>query len=151
VSLETPDDPLPLRREAFVRHYVANGGNATQAAISAGYSPDTAYSQGGRLLKDVEVAAAIEKQRAAIRVRYDISDDRIQQELAGIAFATVTMTHDDKGRPFASDVDYPVKVQALDKLARMGGLYSTKAETTTEDGMTVSITIRKRGGSDDED
>lgn len=33
--------------------------NATQAAIRAGYSPKTAYSQGQRLLKNVEIKKAI--------------------------------------------------------------------------------------------
>jgi phage terminase small subunit len=39
----------------FVTEYIKNGNNATQAAISAGYSEKTAYSQGSRLLKSVEV------------------------------------------------------------------------------------------------
>jgi phage terminase small subunit len=41
------------RRRLFIETYLANGHNATQAAISAGYSAKTAGSQGQRLLKDV--------------------------------------------------------------------------------------------------
>lgn len=52
--------PLNAKRAAFVREYLLNS-NATQAAIRAGYSPKTSYSIGGRLLKDVEVAAAIRR------------------------------------------------------------------------------------------
>ena len=37
--------------------------NATQAAIRAGYSPKTAYSQGQRLLKNVEVQKAMNEHR----------------------------------------------------------------------------------------
>lgn len=33
---------LTPKQQAFCEEYVANGGNATAAAISAGYSPDTA-------------------------------------------------------------------------------------------------------------
>jgi phage terminase small subunit len=44
------------RRSVFIAAYIANGQNATQAAISAGYSPKTAYSQGQRLLKVVDVS-----------------------------------------------------------------------------------------------
>ena len=40
--------------------------NATQAAIRAGYSEKTAYSQGQRLLKDVEVIELIEKGKKEI-------------------------------------------------------------------------------------
>jgi Terminase small subunit len=38
------------RRGVFVQAYMANGHNATQAAITAGFSAKTAYSQGQRLL-----------------------------------------------------------------------------------------------------
>jgi phage terminase small subunit len=52
--------PLNAKRAAFVREYLKDL-NATQAAIRAGYSAKTAYSIGGRLLKEVEVAAAVRK------------------------------------------------------------------------------------------
>lgn len=54
------------RRALFVEAYIANGGNATEAAKTAGYSPKTAYSAGGRLLKDVEIAAEVEKRRSQV-------------------------------------------------------------------------------------
>ena len=47
------------RQKIFVAKYLLCM-NATQAAINAGYSPRTAYSQGQRLLKHVEVKAAID-------------------------------------------------------------------------------------------
>ena len=37
--------------------------NATQAAIRAGYSEKTAYSQGQRLLKNVEIQKQIQKRK----------------------------------------------------------------------------------------
>ena len=40
--------------KVFAEHYAASG-NATEAAKAAGYSEKTAYSQGARLLKNVEV------------------------------------------------------------------------------------------------
>ena len=48
------------RQELFVQEYLVSL-NATQAAIKAGYSTKTAYSQGQRLLKNVEVLHAINK------------------------------------------------------------------------------------------
>jgi len=45
----------------FVTEYLKNGNNATQAAISAGYSEKTASSQGSRLLKSVEVQQYLNK------------------------------------------------------------------------------------------
>ena len=49
------------RKAVFTEAYIGNGHNATQAAITAGYSAKTAYSQGQRLLKDVETSAALAK------------------------------------------------------------------------------------------
>ena len=46
------------QQEKFAIEY-ATCGNATQAAKNAGYSEATAYSQGQRLLKNVEVAEMI--------------------------------------------------------------------------------------------
>ena len=48
------------KQGAFVREYLIDL-NATQAAIRAGYSEATAYSQGQRLLKNVEVQRAVEE------------------------------------------------------------------------------------------
>ena len=52
---------LTTKMRAFVEAYC---GNATEAALEAGYSPKTAYSQGQRLLKNVEVKAAIAARQA---------------------------------------------------------------------------------------
>lgn len=54
------------RRALFVEAYIANGGNATQAAITAGYSRKTARQQGARLLTDVDISTYVEKRRAAV-------------------------------------------------------------------------------------
>ena len=48
----------PMQRR-FVIHYVDNGGNATQAAISAGYAENSARQQGSRLCQKDDIKAAI--------------------------------------------------------------------------------------------
>ena len=48
-----------MNYERFAREYVRNGHNATQAAKAAGYSEKTAYSQGSRLLKKVEILTRV--------------------------------------------------------------------------------------------
>lgn len=52
------------RRRLFVEAYCANGGNATQAAITAGFSPRTAKQQGSRLLTHVDVSTEVNRRRA---------------------------------------------------------------------------------------
>ena len=50
--------PLTPKQHRFVTEYLVDL-NASQAALRAGYSPRTAPQQGSRLLKNVEVQAAI--------------------------------------------------------------------------------------------
>lgn len=46
-------------QQAFVDNMVTNGGNKCQAAIDAGYSPDTADTQAWQLLKKPHVIQAL--------------------------------------------------------------------------------------------
>lgn len=54
------------KQKMFADEYITNGGNATQAAITAGYSEKTAYSQGNRLLKHDEVRRYLKEMTEAI-------------------------------------------------------------------------------------
>jgi hypothetical protein len=58
------------KQQRFVEEYTVDF-NATQAAIRAGYSERTAYSQGQRLLKDVEIDAAIQQRITALQMSAD--------------------------------------------------------------------------------
>ncbi len=69
------------RQKAFVTEYIIDF-NATQAAIRAGYSERTAYSQGQRLLKNVEVANAIDELRKRIRRDNIAEADEIEEFLS---------------------------------------------------------------------
>ena len=78
--------PLNDKQARFVEEYPIDL-NATQAAIRAGYSAKTAYSQGQRLLKHVEVSQAISDALSQRSQRTEITQDRVLQELAKIGFA----------------------------------------------------------------
>ena len=67
---------LTAKRQAFVREYPIDL-NATKAAIRAGFSEKTAYSQGQRLLKNVEVADAVQKALAERSERTEITQDYV--------------------------------------------------------------------------
>jgi phage terminase small subunit len=53
------------RRNLFVEAYCTNGGNATQAAITAGYSKNGARVRGATLVTESNVADAIKARQAA--------------------------------------------------------------------------------------
>lgn len=52
------------RKAQFVEAYCTNGGNATQAAIAAGYAPNSAGRHADRLVKDGEIVKQIKRRRA---------------------------------------------------------------------------------------
>jgi phage terminase small subunit len=74
------------KQTRFVAEYLANGLNATQAAISAGYSEKTANEQGSRLLANVSVSAAIKVRTKEIMQRLEVTADLVVQEIAKMAF-----------------------------------------------------------------
>lgn len=79
---------LNAKQERFVAEYLVDL-NATQAAIRSGYSEATAYSQGQRLLKHVEVEAAIETAMEKRAERTGITQDMVLSELAKIGFVDI--------------------------------------------------------------
>ena len=70
------DKELNARQLRFVEEYLIDN-NATQAAIRAGYSPNTAESQGSRLLRYAKVADAVNKGRKTISENIAITRERL--------------------------------------------------------------------------
>lgn len=93
---------LTPKQERFVAEYLIDL-NATQAAIRAGYSAKTASSQGERLLRNVEVAKAMQAAMKAREQRTEITQDRVLKELAKLGFANMQdyMSVTQEGEPFA--------------------------------------------------
>ena len=87
---------LNAKQERFVAEYVANP-NASEAARRAGYSQKTAYSIGQRLLKHVEVKAAIDAGLQQLHSRIELSAERTRQEIARVAYGDIRKLVDDAG------------------------------------------------------
>lgn len=85
------------KAERFVKEYLIDL-NATKAAERAGYSKRTAYSAGQRLLKNVEVAVALEKAHAKRAEKTDITAERVLRELGLIGFGDLKAVFDEDGR-----------------------------------------------------
>ena len=86
---------MTKKQKRFVEEYLIDL-NATQAAIRAGYSPDTAGSIGAENLKKPEIKSRIDKAMAERSRRTGINQDRVLQELARIGFAKITDVVDPK-------------------------------------------------------
>ncbi|KAB7788027.1 terminase small subunit [Methylorubrum populi] len=79
---------LNSQQQRFVEEYLVDL-NATQAAIRAGYSEDTAKQQGSRLLTNVDVGKAVADAIAERSVRTRVTADRVLTELARIGFGDI--------------------------------------------------------------
>lgn len=77
-----------LAHEIFCRDYVLLQ-NGTQAAINAGYSEKTAAQSASRLLKTVKVAERIAELTEIQAQSLDVTEDKVMQHLASIAFGNV--------------------------------------------------------------
>lgn len=84
------------RQERFVEEY-AKDLNATQAAIRAGYTSKHADKIGWRILETPHVAEAIAATQAARLRRLGVTNERVLQETARLAFSDVRKFYDKKG------------------------------------------------------
>lgn len=91
--MEEKEKKLTPKEEKFCQEYIVSL-NATQAAIKAGYSEKTAYSQGHRLLKNVEIQKRIEYLKANLAEACGISAARIIKEHEKIAFVDAGQLRD---------------------------------------------------------
>lgn len=87
VKAGTSKAAAAARKVAFAHAYIANGGNATDAAKTAGCPPAGAHVAGARLLKDVkvqEIISAATQKAAAIA---GLTVERTLREVARLAYS----------------------------------------------------------------
>ena len=77
---------MTQKQKLFIEEYLIDL-NATQAAIRAGYSPDTAQQIGSENLSKPVISTEISKAMAERSRRTGVSADRVVLELEKIGFA----------------------------------------------------------------
>lgn len=125
------DDDLTPKQRAFADEYLIDL-NATQAATRAGYSEKTACEQGSRLLSNVKVKSYIEKRIKDREMRTEITQDRVLQELARIAFFDIRKLYTEDGslkNPADLDDDTAAALAGIDVVEMQGG-----AQVSAEEG-----------------
>lgn len=165
---------MTKKQKRFIEEYLIDL-NATQAAIRAGYSPDTAYSIGNENLKKPEIKAHIDKAMAERSKRTGVNADRVVMELAKIAFVNAddvidfkTATVKEGARPedtaaiqsvkvktFGEDglereIKMADKIKTLELLGRHLGMFKDKVEVSgtleTEKTKLDDLLQQLRGG-----
>ena len=116
------------RKALFVQEMIKNGGNATQAAIVAGYSPKTASSKGEQLLREVEIKAAVEKSRSEVVAKAEmitgVSIERTLRECGRIAYADPRKLFGPDGNPIPIpdlDDDLAAAVASIERVEEFTG------------------------------
>lgn len=119
---------MTKKQKRFCEEYLIDL-NATQAAIRAGYSPDTAKAIGCENLTKPDIRAHIDLVMAERSRRTGVNADRVIQELAKIAFVNATDAIDLKTAT--------VKEDALPE--DTAAIQSVKVKTFGEDGLEREI------------
>lgn len=76
---------LPVKQQHFITEYLANGFNATQAAITAGYAKNSADTQGSRLLVNAKVKAVLAARSEKVFAKREITAERVLDEIYKLA------------------------------------------------------------------
>lgn len=119
---------MTKKQKRFCEEYLIDL-NATQAAIRAGYSPDTAKAIGCENLTKPDIRAHIDLVMAERSRRTGVNADRVIRELAKIAFVNATDVIDPKTAT--------VKENALPE--DTAAIQSVKVKTFGEDGLEREI------------
>lgn len=115
---------LTPQKIAFADFYIECG-NATEAAKKAGYSDRTAYSQGSRLLKDVEVSEYIAQRLNEQKAKRVASADEVME------FYTRVMRGEEKDA-FGLDASLDTRISAGDKIMKRYNAVADKNRTSEE-------------------
>lgn len=156
---------LTPKQARFVEEYLVDL-NATQASIRAGYSERRSGEIGYQLLQKTPVQGAIEACQRERSARTGVTADRVVQEIARVAFASLrdVMTWGPDGALVRPDneitpeaaaaiaevaetkdgvkVKLHNKVAALEQLAKHVGLYQDRATAADAERVVHSITRR---------
>lgn len=90
-------DGTTEQQKLFVYAYFTNKGNGAAAAISAGYSANTAAQTASRLLTYVNVQEMIKELQAELKERAIVTKEEIARELYKIGFSDIRKLYNDDG------------------------------------------------------
>lgn len=155
----------PMQRR-FVEEYLFDL-NQTKAAIRAGYSARSAASRASKLMKQKKVAEAVQTAMAERSRRTGVSQDRIIEELAKVAFVNPADLMDlntakvkdgfsaadaaavstvrykrsssETGSSVERNIDMHNKIKALELLGKHLGMFNDKLSVETDTVLKVQI------------
>ncbi|WP_353736191.1 terminase small subunit [Clostridium sp. ZBS14] len=123
---------MTTKQKRFCNEYLIDL-NATQAAIRAGYSVDSAKVIGCENLTKPNVKSYLDRRIAKREVRTEITQDKVLNELAKIGFANI-----DDYVVVDSSSGYD-KVRALENIGRHLGMFKDKLEISGTNEIQIKL------------
>lgn len=126
------------RKSNFIEAYIANGGNGTQAAITAGYSEKTARSQAARLLADDNISSELRKRQTILGVKYKLDTESVLQQLANLVYADPRKVFGTNGCLLPVS-EWPDEVAAMVSSIEVDALYDGSGKDRKQIGVTQKV------------
>ena len=137
---------LTLKQQRFVDEYIISG-NATQAAIKAGYSKKTAKQMGTENLAKPIIKAELDRRNAEIQSAKTMDMQEVMERLAAMGRGETTEeTVTNKGEVIETATRNADKLKAMELIGKRFGAWTDKKEISG----TLDIEIGM-GDYDDED
>ena len=146
MSKLTAYDELKPRQQKFVDEFIANQGNATKAAISAGYSEKYAGANADKLLKNTKIDAAIKERRIEHKERNNVTIDSLVAELEEARLKALAAETPQSSAAIAATLG-KAKLLGVGKLAELeialkqAELERTQGENNNETPTPVNIVV----------
>lgn len=130
---------LTQKQQRFVDEYIISG-NATQAAIRAGYSKKTARFVGAENLTKPNIKVELEKRNAEIKSQKTMDMQEVMERLAAIARGeTVEQQVTNKGTVVEIEPKTSDQIRAMELIGKRYGAWTDKKEVTG--GLEINVGV----------
>lgn len=126
------------KQRLFADEYIANKGNAYQAAIKAGYAESTAKNADKKMVENGGISKYIKLRTEPILEELKVTGDEVIREIASIAFGRVQEGYSKKTNLMTNEVESEMRyehtadtenrLKALEILGRHLQLFTDKSE-----------------------
>lgn len=133
---------LNPKQKRFADEYLIDL-NATQAAIRAGYAEKTAYSQGQRLLKHVEISEYITEQLEKIHSEKTADAEEVMEYLTSVMRGehkeeVLRLVGDGYQEISKMDVSAKERLKAAELIGRRYALFTDKTDVSVSKPIVIS-------------
>lgn len=130
---------LTPKQQTFVDEYIISG-NATQAAIKAGYSKKTARFVGAENLTKPNIKVELEKRNAEIKSQKTMDMQEVMERLAAIARGeTIEQQVTNKGTVVEVEPKTSDQIRAMELIGKRYGAWTDKKEVTG--GLEINVGV----------